>query len=94
MKKQIILDSGVMYEFTCVSRNNPRVADAPDFAHYATLRREGEYISRARKDYYNRTWEAYPFQSTMKKAVLNAMEKKSMAKYADDFVWLLDKLGS
>jgi hypothetical protein len=57
------------------------------------LTREGAYVSRARKDYYNRTWEAYPFQSTMKKAVLNAMEKKSMAKYADDFVEILDKLG-
>ncbi len=48
------------YEFVCRSEKN-----YSGFKHIATLYINGECTSRSDRQYYNRTWEMYDFQSVM-----------------------------
>lgn len=45
------------------------------FVHECELDMNGEHISAAKRQYYNRTWEKYRFQSVMLDAVENAVEQ-------------------
>ena len=39
------------------------------FTHYAQIWRDGESISSARVKYYNRTWEAFEYESVINNAI-------------------------
>lgn len=47
------------------------------FSHTSRLYHEsGNLLSEAKCNYINRTWEVYPFQSSMKQAVAKAIENE------------------
>jgi len=47
------------------------------FSHTSRLYHEsGKLLAEAKCNYLNRTWEVYPFQSSMKQAVANAIENE------------------
>ena len=55
------------YEFTFVNESK---GNRSGFVHISRLFNEaGIEISSAKVQYYNRTWESYPFRTSMKKAV-------------------------
>jgi cephalosporin-C deacetylase-like acetyl esterase len=46
------------------------------FKHVSKLYRNNALVCKATCHYINRTWESYPFQSSMKKVVSMAIEKE------------------
>lgn len=47
------------------------------FSHTSRLYHEsGNLLAEAKCNYLNRTWESYPFQSSMKQAVAKAIENE------------------
>jgi hypothetical protein len=47
------------------------------FSHTSRLYHEsGNLLAEAKCNYINRTWEVYPFQSSMKRAVAKAIENE------------------
>lgn len=46
------------------------------FTHVSKLYRNNALVCEAKCHYINRTWESYPFQSSMKKVVSMAIEKE------------------
>ena len=45
------------------------------FAHECELLINGVYFTDVKVNYYNRTWEAYPFQTAMKNAVHDLLDE-------------------
>lgn len=54
------------------------------FVHECELDMNGEHISAAKRQYYNRTWENYRFQSVMLDAVDKAVEDVKTKIRADE----------
>jgi len=55
---------------------NSHGATREGFYHKTELYNEaGQMIAKARVNYINRTWEVYPYQTSMMKAVRQCMEK-------------------
>ena len=47
------------------------------FSHISKLYHEsGNLLAEAKCNYLNRTWEVYPFQTSMRQAVYNAIENE------------------
>lgn len=46
------------------------------FAHVSTLVRDGNEIETKRVNYYNRTWESYQYQTSMRLVVEAAMRRE------------------
>lgn len=46
------------------------------FSHISRLFNNGVLLGQDKRDYLNRTWEEYPYQSAMKGAVQNAIENE------------------
>ena len=46
------------------------------FAHVSTLVRDGQEIETKRVNYYNRTWESYQYQNSMRVVVEAAMRNE------------------
>ncbi len=46
------------------------------FTHVSKLYRNNALVCKAKCFYLNRTWESYPFQSSMKKVLKVAIEKE------------------
>lgn len=46
------------------------------FTHVSKLYRNNALVCKAKCHYINRTWESYPFQSSMKKVLKVAIEKE------------------
>lgn len=46
------------------------------FAHISTLVRDGNEIETKRVNYYNRTWESYQYQTSMRLVVEAAMKRE------------------
>ena len=46
------------------------------FAHVSTLVRDGGEIATKRVNYYNRTWESYQYQTSMRLVVEAAMKQE------------------
>jgi hypothetical protein len=46
------------------------------FAHVSTLIRDGREIATKRVNYYNRTWESYQYQTSMRLVVEHVMRKE------------------
>lgn len=59
------------------------------FRHVASLRENGSEICTARCSYYNRTWEAYTFQSVMQRVIEKSYPKKSVGR--ERYLKLLEK---
>ena len=64
-----------------------RKGTAEGFCHVVELWENGRFLCKARKNYFNRTWEAYPYESTIKKAVFsifgeNEKAEKIVAQFA------------
>lgn len=53
---------------------NKSVKTRNGFAHISQLFNDGELLVEVKLNYLNRTWEAYPFQSSMKESVHIAIE--------------------
>lgn len=49
------------------------------FRHLATLYRNGREIAAAKCCYYNRTWEAYEYQSVIQGAISNAHKARAIS---------------
>lgn len=67
--------NGVKFTFVCESwrtRNS--------WGHEVTLYKNDTFkVGRAKIRYYNRTWERYQYQSTIKRVIFNAIEEKKAA---------------
>lgn len=46
------------------------------FSHTSILYNDDKLISEAKCNYINRTWEVYPFQSSMRQAVAKAIDNE------------------
>lgn len=46
------------------------------FAHVSTLVRDGNEIETKRVNYYNRTWESYQYQTSMRLVVEHVMRRE------------------
>ena len=46
------------------------------FSHTSRLYNDDKLISTAKCNYINRTWEVYPFQSSMRQAVAKAIDNE------------------
>ena len=46
------------------------------FSHTSKLYNNGELLAVEKRNYLNRTWESYPFQSSKKGAVQNAINSE------------------
>jgi len=46
------------------------------FAHVSTLVRDGREIATKRVNYYNRTWESYQYQTSMRLVVEHVMRRE------------------
>lgn len=57
---RIIYVNDNKYEFVCMSEKNYN-----GFKHIAKLYINGRFITRSNRQYYNRTWEMYNYQSVM-----------------------------
>ena len=75
-------DLGDGFVATCTYSNG-----SSSFYHNCTLYRDGKRIGKSQAQYYNRTWEAYTYQTVMKSAVKNAKHLSDLEKLN-----LLDKL--
>lgn len=51
------------------------------FRHIAVLMQHGNEISRAKKCYYNRTWESYEFQSVLHDVIHDYFVEKRAKRY-------------
>lgn len=60
MMNRIIYVNEVKYEFVCLRENN-----YDGFKHIARLYVDGEFVNKCERQYYNRTWEMYDYQSVM-----------------------------
>lgn len=60
------------YEFTFFNESK---GNRSGFVHISRLFNEvGVEVSNAKVQYYNRTWESYPFRTSMTKAVENILD--------------------
>lgn len=59
------------YEFV-----NENGGNRVGFYHKSTLLKNGYEIAVAKVQYYNRTWECYTYQTSMKKCISNLLEEK------------------
>lgn len=55
------------YNHTSATRNG--------FKHVSTLFIDGRPVASATMYYYNRTWEAYEYRTSMREATMHAMER-------------------
>lgn len=71
--------NGVKFTFVCESWR-----DRNSWGHKVTLYKNDTFkIGRAKIRYYNRTWECYQYQNTIKSVIYNAIEEiKATAKKA------------
>lgn len=51
------------------------------FRHLASVFDNGREVGRAKACYYNRTWEAFEFQSVLHEAIDKAFDKKTAKRY-------------
>lgn len=63
-----VIDGHALY-FTCKV-----VRCSGGFSHIADLFIDDRKVSSARKHYFNRTWEAFPFQTVLLRAIDNGMK--------------------
>ena len=56
--------------------NNKYTSSRSGFSHTSRLYNEDKLISEAKCNYLNRTWESYPFQSSMRQAVAKAIDNE------------------
>lgn len=57
--------------------NNKYTSSRNGFSHTSELYNDnGNLISTAKCNYLNRTWEVYPFQSSMRQAVAKAIDNE------------------
>ena len=57
--------------------NNKYTSSRSGFSHTSELYNDnGNLITTAKCNYINRTWEVYPFQSSMRQAVAKAIENE------------------
>lgn len=61
------------------------------FCHITELYLEGELLTTVKCSYLNRTWESYPFQSSMKQAVNKAIESEISAEKTERKIKRLTK---
>lgn len=59
------------FEFVCETYENSR-----NWGHKVNLFKNGTEISKAKKTYINRTWEAYRYQSCMLKAIEQEIDEQ------------------
>lgn len=71
MENKILKIAGENVSFVCSSRST-----RSGFAHDTTLFIDGVETASATCYYYNRTWEAYRFQTVQKNAVYKAAARK------------------
>lgn len=64
---------GVEFMFTLYTYGN-----ASGFVHFAILSQNGEVLSHAKAQYYNRTWEKYEGQSVYRECVEWALKSKDI----------------
>lgn len=64
MMNRIIIVNGNKYDFECSYTKN-----YSGFKHISKLYLNGKYIVKAERQYYNRTWEQYEYQSVMKQII-------------------------
>lgn len=69
MINRIIYVNEVKYEFICMSEKNYN-----GFKHIARLYVDGEFVNRCERQYYNRTWEMYDYQSVMMDIIKEQIE--------------------
>ena len=59
------------------------------FRHLATLHIDGQEIAKAKRCYYNRTWERYKFESVLKLLAENAnigdIDKRALNRYIKNY---------
>ena len=67
------------YQFVCFYWETSRA-----WGHEVHLLKHGMEFAKARVRYYNRTWEAYTFQSTMYQALDN-YKKSEIAHYLNEY---------
>lgn len=48
------------------------------FVHESELQVDGCYYGKAKCQYYNRTWESYPYQSVMSNLVYNLADERTV----------------
>ncbi len=56
--------------------NNTYKSSRNGFSHTSRLYNYDKLISEAKCNYINRTWEVYPFQSSMRQAVAKAIDNE------------------
>ena len=56
--------------------NNTYKSSRNGFSHTSRLYNDDKLISEAKCNYINRTWEVYPFQSSMRQAVAKAIDNE------------------
>lgn len=64
MMNRIIIVNGNKYDFECSYAKN-----YSGFKHISKLYLNGKYIVKAERQYYNRTWEQYEYQSVMEQII-------------------------
>lgn len=69
MMNRIIYINEVKYEFICMTDKNYN-----GFKHIARLYINGEFANRKERQYYNRTWEKYDYQSVMLDTIKDQIE--------------------
>ena len=68
LKKLLISNKEVL--FVCEAKKT-----RTGFSHKCELYVDGKYFTDVKVNYYNRTWEAYPFQTAMKNAVYDLLSE-------------------
>ena len=78
MMNRMIMVNNKKYSFNCRTESNYN-----GFKHIATLYIDDNCVSRSSRQYYNRTWERYEYQSVMIDLIKEQMEVLDS--------WYLDK---
>lgn len=68
MLKKLLIN-GKEVTFNCKAKKTKN-----GFAHECEMHVNGNWYSKVKVNYYNRTWEAYQFQTAMKNAVYDVLE--------------------